>query len=209
MQASRPQGPAELGEARRQIASLALDRRRQNGSLGVRQHELLRRTLAFSGKALGWDLLPGSSADRLRAAKKDVAKLAEAGVDLLRRDLAETLARKKTEIASLKRVAAVIRRLAVDVNAAYPAEVTIAFTARSGLGRLVTRTEALVLGDGAEASRVAGDLERRESDRTRLRDQMVQELKQGQRQLNEMMKELPAFVESVEQLVAEVLAMPT
>jgi hypothetical protein len=207
--ASRPQGPAELGEARRNLAALALDRRRQNGVLGVRQHEVLRRTLTFSGKALGWDLLPGSSADRLSAAKKDVATLAEAGVDLLKRDLADTLARKRTEIASLKQVVAIVRRLAVDANAAYPAEVTVAFTARSGLGRLVTKTEALVLGDGAEALRVAEELEKRENDRTRLRDQMVEELKQGQRQLNEMMKELPSFVESAEQVVAEVLAMPT
>jgi hypothetical protein len=202
-EASRPD---ELAEARRKLASLALEQRRQNGVLGLRQSEMLRRTLGFMGEALEWDLLPGSSADRLSAARKDVAKMAKGGVDLLSRDLALALDRKKTEIALLKQVVAAVRDLAVD---AFPTEVTVAFTARSRLGRLVTKTEAFALADGAEALRVAEGLEKRENDRVRLRDEMVEELKEGQRELSEMLKELRSFAASTDHVVADVLAMPS
>jgi hypothetical protein len=205
---TRPEGPLELGEARRKLASLALDWR-HNKVLGLRQHEILRRTLVFAGKAHGWDLLQGSSTDRISVAKKDVIKMAKGGVDLLSRDMTETLGVKKTEMASLKKVVASVRELAVEENTQYPAEVQIAFTARNGLGNLITKNESLVLRDGAEATRAADDLERREGDRTRLRDEMVEKIKVDQRELDDLKKELPSFVEWLDPILGDVLAMPT
>jgi hypothetical protein len=199
--------PSELSEAQRKLTLLALERRRQNGVLGVRQNEALRRALVFSGKTLGWDLLPGSSAERLASAKKDVATLTEAGVGLMRQDLTNALARKKTEIATLRRVAETLRALSSDATAAYPAEVHVTFSARSGLGRLVTKSESFVLSDGADALRVAEELEKRENDRRRLSEEMVEELRTGRRQLSEMLQDLLGFVEFTGQVLAEVLAI--
>ena len=205
---SHPKGPTELAEARRKLASLALEWR-QNGALGLRHHEVLRRTLSFAGQALGWDVLPGSSTDRLSAAKTDVTKMAKGGVDLLSDDLSEVLDRKKTEMAALKKVAETVKEMANDPKAQYPADVQIAFTARNGLGHLITKSESLVLRDGTEASRVADDLVRRETDRTRLRDEMIEKLKLSQRELGDLKKELPSFVEWARPILADVLAMPT
>jgi hypothetical protein len=163
--------------------------------------------LVFSGNALGWELLPGDQAERLAAAKKDVATLTKAGVGLMREDLANALAQKKTEIAKLKEAADSVRALLSEATAAYPAEVHVTFTARSGLGCLVTKNESVVLNDSADALRVAEELERRQNDRTRLRDEMVEVLKAGGDQLTEMLQELSGFVDSTGPVVSEVLAL--
>jgi hypothetical protein len=152
-------------------------------------------------------MLPGNSAERLAAAKKDVAKLTKAGVSLMRQDLENTLAQKKTEIAKLKQTADSIRALSSEATAAYPAEVHVTFTVRSGLGRLVTKNESLVLNDSADALRVAEELDRRHNDRTRLRDEMVAALESGGHQLSEMLQELSGFVDSTGPVVSEVLAL--
>jgi hypothetical protein len=136
-----------------------------------------------------------------------VVKLAEAGLEVLKMELAETIARKKTELASLRRVVAEVQDLAGDADTTYPTEIQIAFTARSSLGRLITKNESIVLADRPGALVVVEDLQRRENDRSRLRDEMIEELKQDQRQLSEVKKELPSFVASTEQLVTDVLAL--
>ena len=202
-------GLTELSEAERRLASLALDRLRKDGVLGVRQHENLRRTLAFAGDALGWELLPGSTKDRVAAVKKAMTKLAEAGVEHLNGDITVLLAQKRREIAVLKKVAAAVRDLAKDAKTTYPTEVEVSFTQRSALGILVTKTETLALEDATEALRVADELTHREENRAKLRDQMIEELKERRRQLGVMKRDLPAFVESSHELVSELLALAT
>ena len=184
-------GLTELSEAERRLASLALDRLRKDGVLGVRQHENLRRTLACAGVALGWELLP------------------EAGVEHLNGDITVLLAQKRREIAVLKKVAAAVRDLAKDAKTTYPTEVEVSFTQRSALGILVTKTETLALEDATEALRVADELTHREENRAKLRDQMIEELKERRRQLGVMKRDLPAFVESSHELVSELLALAT
>jgi hypothetical protein len=202
-------GITELSEAERRLATLALDRLRKDGVLGVRQHEALRRTLTFAGDALDWDLLPGSTKDRVAAVKRAMTKLAEAGAEQLNDDITALLALKKKEIAVLKKVATSVRDLARSAKTMYPAEVEVSFTQRSALGILVTKTEMLVLADATEATRVADDLTHREESRTKLRDQMIEELKERRRQLGVMKRDLPAFVESSHELVVELLAIAT
>jgi hypothetical protein len=65
------------------------------------------------------------------------------------------------------------------------------------------------LGDAGEALRNAEDLESREEGREKLRDQMIEDLKEQRRQLSAMRRDLPGFVESSDRLVAELLAIPT
>jgi hypothetical protein len=201
--------PAKLSEAGRKLANLALDRLRQDGVLVVRQRETLRRTLAFAGDAFEWDLLPGTITDRVAAAKNDVRRLAVTGADDLDRDIKALLVSKTKELDLLRSVAVALRGLAGDMNASYPAQIEVSFTHRSALGHLVTKTEALTLGDAGEALRNAEDLESREEGREKLRDQMIEELKERRRQLSAMRRDLPSFVESSDQLVAEVLAIPS
>jgi hypothetical protein len=107
----------------------------------------------------------------------------------------------------LRRVVAEVQDLAGDADTTYPTEVQIAFTSRTSLGRLITKNESIVLADRPGALVVMEDLQRRENDRSRLRDEMIEELKQDQRQLSEVKKELPSFVASTEQLVTDVLAL--
>jgi hypothetical protein len=197
----------EMSEAERRLASLALDRLRKDGVLGVRQHETLRRTLAFAGDALGWDLLPGSTKDRVKAVKKDMARLTEAGAEQLNRDITTLLAQKKKEIVVLRKVAATVRDLAKSAKTTYPTEVEVSFTQRSALGSYVTKTETLALNDATEALRIADELTNREESRAKARDQMVEELKERRRQLGAMKRDLPSFVESSHELVTELLAL--
>jgi len=202
-------GTPELKEAGRRLASLALEKLQQDGALGVRQREHLRRALATAAAALGWDLIPGSKTDRMAAATKDVAKLADVGAHLLERDLADLLTEKKGEMLRLKKVAKSVQKLAADSDASYPAEVEYSHTARDGSGGLVTKTETLTLSDAGEALNAATTLEKRLEGFAKLRDQMLEELKHRQRQVGEMRHGLSSFVESSNGLVVEVLATLT
>lgn len=198
----------ELGKAARTLASLALAKYRQDGTLGVRQGEQLRRALATAADALDWDSIGGSTADRTAAAASDVAEIAESGAELLESDLEELLAEKKGEVKEIARVVESVQKLAADPSASYPTEVEYSHTKRSPSGSLITKIETLTLNDAGEALAAAATLEKRMEGLAKLQGQMLEELKEKRRQVREMRLGLPGFVESSDGLVTELLTMP-
>jgi hypothetical protein len=142
-------------------------------------------------------------------ATKDVSKLAEVGAQLLERDLADQVTGKKAEIQQLKKVAKSVEKLASDSDVKYPTEVEYLHTARSGVGGLVTKTAILTLNDASEALDAAATLEKRMDGFTKLRDQMLLDLQQRQRQLKVMKQGLSDFVESSSRVLGELLTMAT
>lgn len=198
-----------MTEAGRKLALLALEKLRQDGSLGVRQREQLRRALTTAADALDWDSIPGSRTDRVAAVTKHVAALAEAGAHSLEQDIASLLDDKKAEIAELEEVTRSVQELANDANAEYPTEVEYSHTARDGTRTLVTRTETLVLNDADEALSAAATLEKRRDGYAKLRDQMLEDLEHRQQQVGEMRHGLPGFVAWSNGVVLEVLATLT
>lgn len=196
----------ELTKAGRKMALLALEKLRQDGTLGVRQREQLRRAFSAAADELGWSSMPGSRDDRVAAATSDVEELAAAGALSLERDLAELLEEKKAEMEQLEGVVASLQSLAADENTSYPTEVAYSHTARDGTRRLVTKTETLTLNDADEALAAAAKVEKRLESFAKLRDQMIEDLEQRQAQLDEMRHGLSGFVASSNGLVVEVLA---
>lgn len=208
MSASPSNGTSQpdLDDVSKALASLALARMKQDGSLRVRQREQLRRALAKAGDGLGWVTLRGGLVDRVKRATKDVTALADAGTQALEGELAAAVADKKREIAELSQVAASVQSLATDAEASFPAEVEYSHTARTGTRLLITKTETLTLADRDEALSAAATLEKRIEGWAKLRDQMLEELKDRQRQLRELKGTLSGFVDSSQGLVGEVLA---
>jgi uncharacterized protein YoxC len=196
----------ELDEVGRKLASLALERLRQDGRLKVRQREQLRRTLATAANAMDWVLIAGSTADQVTRATSDITALADAGANSLERDLAEKVADKNGEMEQLKDVARSVQELAADADTSYPTEVEYSHTARHGSQQLVTKTETLTLGDADEAQDAAARLEKRMEGWERLRDQMLQELEHQRRQIDDMKATLSSFLDASQGLVREVLA---
>lgn len=209
MRKSSIESNPELNETGRTLASLALERLRQDGSLVVRQREHLRRALATAGEMLDWSLIPGERMDRAAAVKKDVKALAEYGAKALDSDLARQLEEKRAEISALEEVTSTLRALAADADAEYPAEVEYAHTGRDGQRRLVTKMETLTLADADAASSAAATLEKKLEGYAKLRDQMLDDLEQDRRQIGEMREELGSFVAASNGLVLEVLATLT
>jgi hypothetical protein len=207
---TRKRSPAtnspELNEVSRALASLALARMRQDGSLKVRQREQLRRALATAADAMGWVAMGGETPDRVKRATRDVTALADAGASALEGDLADEVAGKKSELEELERVTRSVQMLAMDAHASFPAEVEFSHTARHGTRHLVTKTETLTLSDADEAQNAVATLEKRMESWAKLRDQMLEELKDKQRQIQDMKATLASFVDASQGLVGEVLA---
>ncbi len=199
----------ELSQTGRMLASLALERLRQDGSLVIRQREQLRRALATAGEVLDWNIIPGERSDRAAVVKKDVKALAEFGAETLEQDLARQLKEKKAEIKVLEEVTAQLRALAEDEDTEYPAQIEYAHTGRDAHRRLVTKTEELVLKDADEASSAADKIEKKLENYAKLRDEMLEDLKHERRQLGKMREGLGKFVADSNGLVLEVLATLT
>jgi hypothetical protein len=196
----------ELEEVSRKMATIALQKSRQEGALKVRQREQLRRALAAAAESLGWDLIPGENADRVAAATRDMTQLADAGAKSLERDLEGLLDGKKNEMKELKKVVKTVSALAVDKKAEFPTEIDYSLTARNGTRGLFTKTETLTLNDADEALSAAAALEKRLDNVTKLRDEMLIELKGKLRQVVDVRRDSAAFVESSNRLVVDVLA---
>ena len=196
----------ELREVGREFALLALARAQQDGSLLVRQRDQLHRALFRAAEELNWVLVSGSTADRITRVTKDVAVLADAGAHSLESDLAAQIAVKEAEIQQLKRVAHAVQKLATDANASWPAEIEYSHTARHGPQNLVTKTETLTLDDANAALDAAASLEKGMESRARLCDQMLEELKGKQRQVEQMRDTLSGFLDASRSLIGEVLA---
>lgn len=199
----------DLARTSRAIAALALEDRRQEGGLRVRQREQLRRALTTAADTLGWDRIPGNPSARVAAVVDRMARLAETGARELEADLAVELTSKRAEIKELEKIVTVLRELAADPDTEYPTEIDYSRTSRSGVGHLITKTETLVLNDPSEAEKAADTLEGKRDGFARLRDEMLEELKRRNRQLGEMRTGLGDFSQASAGLVAEVLATLT
>ena len=199
-----PRSP-ELHDVSRQLASLALAQVEQEGHLGVRQREQLRRALATAGEALGWAGRVADSEDGVAEVSKDVLTMAKGGAKSMARDLAEELAGKKTEIAQIRRAAASATKMAESKKTTYPAEITYSFTVRDATGDLVTRTETLPMENSEEALSAAATIEKNPTGRLKLKDLMIADLKQKQKQVEVMTKTLSDFIEYSHDLLRDVL----
>lgn len=199
----------ELCEIARTLASLALERDRQRGSLKVRQHEYLRRALGRAASAFRWELVQGSSAERMAAATKDVTELADAGACLLDSDLADLVASKREEIRQIQKVTESIRDLAGSADTHYPTEVGYSHTARDANGNFVTRTTTLSLSNADNAYGSAATLGKRMEGLEKLRDLMLEDLKDKRVQVRTMRRGLPQFIEFSAGSLGYVLSLPT
>lgn len=196
----------ELEAVSRKMATLALQKSRQEGLLKVRQKEQLRRALATAAESLGWDLIPGDRTDRVAAAARDMTLLADAGAKSLEQDLVELLDGKKNELKELKKVVKSVAALATDKKAEFPAEIDYSYTARNGTRGLYTKLDSVTVNDPDEALSAAAAIEKRFDSVTKLRDEMLIELKAKLRQVGEVRKDAPAFVEASSGIVVDVLA---
>lgn len=197
----------EVRAVARNLASLALERHTQNGRLLIRQREELRRALVTAAELLGWEVLNTGDRDPVIEAAKDMAKLARSGTTALEKDLAEEVAVKKAEATQLKSVAKSLHKLSKDKKVEYPSEMSYQHTAKTPGQGLVTKTPELVLKDAGEAESAALDIEKRLPRWTDLKDEMVEDLKRKQAQLDDMRSGLPGFVESSRNLLSEVFAI--
>ena len=195
----------EIQQVARQLASLALAQVEQAGPLGVRQGEQLRRALATAGDALGWTARAANSGDSVVEVNKDVMTMAKSGARSMARDLADELARKRTEASQIEDTAAAARTLSEDADTTYPAEITYCYTVRDPSKGLVTKTETLTPNDAKEALSAAEAIERSIPGRTKLADLMILDLEQKQVRLDVMTRTLPDFLKSSQELLREVM----
>jgi paraquat-inducible protein B len=196
---------AEMRRIARQVTSLALVRIKQGGRLNVRQREDLRRALAEAGENLGWGVTAAHSDDPVAAVNKTVKRMVRSGARSLKREVADDLTEKKREEKQLEKVIADIRALAADSSVEYPVEVSYSHTARDAASGLVTKTETLVFEDADEALQAAKKIEKRMGRWSKLRTQMVEDLKQRQKRVGEVTGNLSEFVESSRPLLRDII----
>ena len=189
-----------------QFAALALAQMHQEGSLGVRQGEQLRRGLATAGDALGWIGRTAASDDPVGEVAGDVLKLAKGGAKVMEKDLAEELVRKKTEINQIITTSAGVRVTAENPKTIYPFEINYSFTARDATGQLVTKHDTLTPETPEEAMKAAVTVEKNMPSREKLTGLMVIDLHEKQKQLGIMAKQLPDFVKSTHGFLRDVIA---
>lgn len=199
-----PRSP-ELRDVSRQLASLALAQVNQEGHLGIRQREQLRRALSTAGEALGWAGRVAASDDAVAEVSTDVLAMAKGGAKSMARDLAEELAGKKTEMSQIRRAAASATKMAESKKTTYPTEITYSFTVRDATGDLVTKTETLPMENPEEALNAVAAIEKNPTGRLKLKDLMIADLKQKQKQVEVMTKTLPDFIEYSHDLLRDVL----
>jgi hypothetical protein len=176
---------------------------KQGGHLKLREREELRRVFASAAELLGWATI---RRDPVEAATKDLLKLARSGARLLTRELADEVASKKMEMSQLEKVANSLHKLAEGADFTDSVEISYSHTGRSPPQGLVTRTETLTLTDADEAAEAARTIEAKRETWDKLRREMLDALGERQRQLDEMKRSLPAFVESSDVLVRHVMS---
>lgn len=196
----------ELEEKRRvsrQLAVLALSWMKQDETMTVREREELRRCLASAAQFMDWR---SHGQEPTEIATKDALKLARAGARMLVKDLADELDAKKKEITALKRSAREIHKLAETGDFEEPMEVTYIHTFRKPSLGLVTKEEVIEVTKPEEATSAANTIETKLEMWTKLRDEMIVELKKQQKDLEAMRKKLPAFINSSGSLLQHVFA---
>lgn len=199
-------GSLELEEAARTVALLVMDKLRDDGTLGVRQRQQLRRALLVASEELDWASLRSSHEDRVAAARKDVEELVVLGVQGLEKEVANVLDEKRGEKARLEKLVESIRSLAEDPETTYPVTMEYSHTGRDGSRSVATKAEVLVVNDAKEAAAAADALERKLDGYEKLRVQMVEELKERARTLREMKKDVSQVAPAFQGMLVEVLA---
>ena len=195
----------EMKEIAREVAALAVLRGKQGGRLNVRQREDLRRVLAKAGEKLGWTVTAPSAEDGVAAANQTLKRLVRSGARSMKREVAEDLSAKKKEEARLEKVVEHIRRIADDPSTDYPIEVSYSRTARAAGQGFITKTETLTFENAGDAVQAAKTMENSLGRWAKLRDQMLEELKQRQKRVGEVTGNLSEFVESFQGLLREVI----
>jgi len=196
----------EIQQVGRELAVLALAHVAQDGQLGVRQGEQLRRALATAGDILGWTGTAASSKDVVADVSKDVLTMAKAGSKAMAKDLADDLVRKEAEMTQLTDAATAARELAEDPDAAFPAEIVYSYTVRDAYQGLVTKTETVTVNDTKETHSAADGIERNLTGRLKLRDLMIIDLQEKQVKLDAMTRTLPDFIKSAHELLEQVIS---
>ena len=196
---------AEMRSVARQVTALALVRLKQGGRLNVRQREDLRRALARAGEEMGWSQTAAHSDDPVAAVSKTVRSMLKSGARILKQEVADDLSEKRKEEARLKKVIAQIRDIAADDSVEYPVEITYSHTARDAARGLVTKTESLTFEDAKEALKAAKSIEKRMGRWAKLREQMLDDLKQRQKRVGDVTSNLSEFLESSQGLLREVI----
>jgi hypothetical protein len=87
----------------------------------------------------------------------------------------------------------------------YPTEITYLHTARDSVRDLVTKTEKRIVNDADEAMGVARTIEKNMARWEGLRDEMIIELVERQEEVATMKKDLSNFVQTLQELLQEVL----
>lgn len=193
----------ETSQLAHELASLALAQVKQGGHLTLREREELRRVFASAAELLDWATI---RQDPVETATKDLLKLARTGARLLTREFRDEVASKEIEMAQLETVASSLHKLAKEADFTDPIEISYSHTGRKPPQGLVTRTETLTLTDAVEAADAAQTIEAKLETWDKLRREMLDNLGDRQRQLDEMKRSLPAFVESSKGLVRHVMS---
>jgi len=196
---------SDMGQVSRDLATLAFAKMKQDGQLLIRQHEQLRRALAATGRSLGWASTVALEEDWAAGINKDVLRIARNGARALARELATQQTNKGNEMKRLKEYAKSVQKLADDPDTVYPREITYLHTARDSVRELVTKTEERIVNDADEALSVIRNIDKNLVRWEGLRDLMTIELKEKQKEVAAMKKNLSSFVQSLESLIQEVL----
>jgi len=196
---------AEIREIGESLASLGLVRIKNGEALNVRRKESLRRALAEAGQPLRWSEVAALSDDPVGVAAGDVKKLVRSGAAALERNVCDELKDKKAEADRLMKVVKSLRDLAEDPGVEYPAEFTYSRTARSAGDGFVMKTETLTLADAEEALRAARKIEKSLPNWSKLRDEVMDELRRKQDTIKSLTGNLSDLVESWRGVLQEVL----
>ena len=169
----------------------------------------MRRALHVAGEELNWKVLAADDPAGTQEVKADVRRLTQAGIRQLERDLEAEIVEKRQEVRRLKKTLAVLSDLAEQDEEAFPTQLEYQYTSNRGRDDFVTKTEEVVLEAPDDAGKAAKKIEQRLDRFGRLRDQMVEQLKDQRKTIAEAKADLQRFVLGVERMLDDVLAILT
>lgn len=196
----------ELRPVARRLGALALSRHRQGGGFRVREREQLRRALFSAGRELRWDVVAVNREAPVDEVVVDVRRLTRAGLGAIEKDLESEIAEKAQEVRQLKRVVKKLAKLSKQDESAFPVEVEYHHTSAVD-DQYSTKTAEFEVEGPDSAEQAAQKLEKQLDRFGRLRDQMVEKLKDKRRALDATKSELKDFVGMTRPLIDEVLVV--
>ena len=156
--------------------------------------------------ALDWGVLAHVQDDAIHEVESDVHRLTGAGIRAIERDIESEIAEKRKEITQLKRMVEALTKLAAEEADVFPKELTYRYTLMQGKDVYVTKEKELLVEDAGSAEAAARRIEKGIDRFGRLRDQMIEMLKQRRKTVQEASEEVDSFVQATDGLVTEVLA---